>query len=121
MLRSLYVQNYAIIDEVEMLFGPGFNVITGETGAGKSILLGALNLIRGGRADTKVLYDQDKKCIVEAIFDIKPELLKKLERIDGLEINIDEVKIRREISSTGRSRAYVNDENVRLQDLKQLQ
>ncbi|MFT4566833.1 MAG: DNA repair protein RecN (Recombination protein N) [Saprospiraceae bacterium] len=120
MLRSLYVQNYAIIDEVEMLFGPGFNVITGETGAGKSILLGALNLIRGGRADTKVLYDQDKKCIVEAIFIIKPEVLKKIELIDGLDINVTEVKIRREISSTGRSRAFVNDQNVRLQDLKQL-
>jgi len=120
MLQSLYVQNYAIIDEVEMLFGAGFNVITGETGAGKSILLGALNLIRGGRSDTKVLYDQDKKCIVEAVFEIKKDLQKKLQGINELEIIGSEVKIRREISSTGRSRAYVNDTNVRLHDLKLL-
>ena len=120
MLRSLYVQNYAIIDEVSMVFSQGFNVITGETGAGKSILLGALNLIRGGRADTKVLYDQEKKCIVEAIFDIKPELIKKIRYVTEFAINTSEVKIRREISSTGRSRAFVNDTNVRLQDLKQI-
>ncbi|MEL6390125.1 MAG: AAA family ATPase, partial [Bacteroidota bacterium] len=66
MLKRLVVQNYAIINHVSLDFVSGFNVITGETGAGKSILLGALNLIRGGRADTKVLYDRNVKCIVEA-------------------------------------------------------
>lgn len=120
MLRSLYVQNYAIIDQVEMRFGPGFNVITGETGAGKSILLGALNLIRGGRADTKVLYDQDKKCIVEAIFEVPADLLKRFGGYEGLNIDTPELKIKREISSTGKSRASINDSYVRLQDIKLL-
>ena len=74
MLQSLYIKNYAIIDEVQMTFGPGFNVITGETGAGKSILLGALNLINGVRADTKMLYDEEAKCIVEASFQISSDI-----------------------------------------------
>ena len=80
MLKSLFVQNYAIIDKVQLDFISGFNVITGETGAGKSILLGALSLIQGGRADTRVLYDQDVKCVVEATFSIGPKDLAQLKK-----------------------------------------
>jgi DNA repair protein RecN (Recombination protein N) len=76
MLQSLKVNNYAIIDNLEINFSEGFNIITGETGAGKSILIGALGLIMGNRADTKVLFDLEKKCIVEAYFDIKAYDLK---------------------------------------------
>ena len=70
MLKSLHISNYALIDVIDINFSSGFNVITGETGAGKSIILGALSLILGGRADTKVLRNTSKKAIVEAIFDI---------------------------------------------------
>lgn len=118
MLQSLFVQNYAIIDEVLLDFGGGFNVITGETGAGKSILLGALHLIRGGRADTKVLYDQSKKCIVEASMEVSKKTLKELKKLTpDVELN-SELKIRREIGSTGRSRAFLNGNPIKIQDLK---
>jgi DNA repair protein RecN (Recombination protein N) len=70
MLQRLLIQNYAIIDEIQIKFSPGLNIITGETGAGKSILVGALNLILGERADTGVLMNKEKKCIVEGIFSI---------------------------------------------------
>ena len=120
MLKSLYIKNYAIIDEVRLNFESGYNVITGETGAGKSILLGALKLIDGVRADTKVLYDQDAKCIVEATFDLPTSLIKRIaEKIDA-DFDDTEVVIRREISSTGKSRAFANDTPVRLSDIKQV-
>jgi len=70
MIKRLLIRNYAIIDELEMDFSTGLTIITGETGAGKSILLGALGLVMGQRADTKALYRQDEKCVVEAVFDV---------------------------------------------------
>ena len=118
MLKSLYIKNYAIIDEVQLDFERGFNVITGETGAGKSILLGALKLIDGVRADTKVLYDQQAKCIVEAAFECTKELIGQLQALVDVDFDDNEVVIRREISSTGKSRAFVNDTPVRLTDIK---
>jgi len=120
MLKSLYIKNYAIIDEVRLDFESGFNVITGETGAGKSILLGALKLIDGVRADTKVLYDQQAKCIVEAAFECTKELIGQLQPLVDVDFDDNEVVIRREISSTGKSRAFVNDTPVRLTDIKAL-
>ena len=120
MLKSLYIKNYAIIDEVQLDFESGFNVITGETGAGKSILLGALKLIDGDRADTKVLYDQDAKCIVEATFELSADLILELQEKVDVDFDDQEVVIRREISSTGKSRAFANDTPVRLVDIKVL-
>ena len=78
MLKQLHISNYALIDELEVCFEKGFNVITGETGAGKSILLGALSFALGDRADTSVLYDKEKKCVVEAKFELDDNSLKPL-------------------------------------------
>ncbi len=119
MLNNLYIKNYAIIKEIDIPFGHGLNVITGETGAGKSIIMGALQLILGQRADTKVLYDPDHKCIVEASINIADYKLKKFFTDEDLEYD-DELIIRREISSSGRSRAFINDSPVNLDVLKEL-
>ena len=119
MLRRLYIQNYAIIDEIDIVFSGKLNVITGETGAGKSILMGALSLILGNRADTGVLLNREKKCVIEGVFDIihKKDIrdFLKQEDLDPA----DELLIRREIASTGKSRAFVNDIPVNLEQLRQ--
>ena len=123
MLKNLYIHNYAIIDEISIDFSSRLNVITGETGAGKSILMGALSLILGERADTSVLLNREKKCIVEGNFasENKPELKKLLQEND-LEGEEDsgELVIRREISVNGKSRAFVNDIPVNLDLLRQV-
>lgn len=119
MLKSISIQNYALIDEVHIGFHQGFSVITGETGAGKSILLGALGLILGNRADQKAIKNPDKKCIVEGEFTIDQIDLKAFFRANDLDY--DELTIlRREISSSGKSRAFINDSPVSLQTLKEL-
>lgn len=120
MLSQLYIQNYAIIEELTLNLGDNLNIITGETGAGKSILTGALSLILGSRSDSKVLYDQSKKCIVEATFtDNNNKVLNYLKQQE-IEVEDDEVIIRRIISTSGKSRAFINDEPVRLTQLKEL-
>ena len=118
MLKKLHIQNYAIIDEIEIDFSSKLNIITGETGAGKSILVGALSLILGDRADTSVLMDRDKKCFVEGIFSIdqKEEVKSFLKEAD-LDVD-EEVVIRREINTNGKSRAFVNDTPVNLEQLR---
>ena len=120
MLKKLYVQNYAIIDEIEIDFSSKLNIITGETGAGKSILIGALSLILGDRADTTVLMNREKKCVVEGIFVIAqkkdPRTFLKENDLDPEE----EVVIRREINVSGKSRAFVNDTPVNLDQLRVL-
>ena len=120
MLRSLHVQNYAIIEEITIDFSSQLNIITGETGAGKSIVMGALSLILGDRADTTVLLSRDKKCFVEGSFIIKG----KNEVYEFLKENDldseDELVIRREITANGKSRAFVNDTPVNLSQLQQL-
>ncbi|MBC7828174.1 MAG: DNA repair protein RecN [Chitinophagaceae bacterium] len=118
MLKKLYIQNYAIIDEIEIDFSAKLNVITGETGAGKSILMGALSLILGDRADTNVLMNRDKKCFVEGAFstDQKQEVKIFLKEND-LDAD-EEVVIRREINTNGKSRAFVNDTPVNLDQLR---
>ena len=118
MLKKLHIQNYAIIDELEMDFPGHLNIITGETGAGKSILMGALSLILGDRADSAVLMNREKKCFVEGVFSTDQ---KKDVRIFLKENDLDpdeEVVIRREISTNGKSRAFVNDTPVNLEQLR---
>ncbi|MGE0089116.1 MAG: DNA repair protein RecN [Bacteroidales bacterium] len=119
MLQSLYIQNYALINELEIDFKNGLNIITGETGAGKSILLGALSLILGQRADTTVLKDKSKKCFVEAKFLINKFETKEFFRINELDYD-DITIIRREITDTGKSRAFINDTPVNISVLKDL-
>ncbi len=119
MLRKLTISNYVIIDHLEIDFSASLNMITGETGAGKSILLGALSLILGQRADSKVLHTAGKKCVVEAVFQIKKHKLQSF--FEAHELDYDDTTIvRREISESGKSRAFVNDTPVNLQALKDL-
>lgn len=118
MLRKLVIQNYAIIDEISIGFSPKLNMITGETGAGKSILMGALSLILGERADSSVLVNAQKKCFIEGFFTIdnKKEVLAFLAAND-LDID-EELVVRREIAANGKSRAFINDTPATLQQLK---
>ena len=110
MIQSLYIKNYVLIDELEMQFSRGFTTITGETGAGKSILMGALSLILGTRADTSVLKLKDAKCIVEGAFLPGKELRSLFE---ASELDYEELTtIRREIAPGGKSRAFINDTPV---------
>lgn len=120
MLRKLSIQNYAIIDELQVSFSDGLNIITGETGAGKSILMGALNLILGQRADSSVLQDKEKKCIIEGQFSVQQN-----NKITAFftENDLDsekEILIRREIASNGKSRSFINDTPVNLSQVKEL-
>ncbi len=119
MLKRLEIQNYAIIESLELDLTKGLTIVTGETGAGKSILLGALGLIMGKRADTKVLYEAEKKCVVEAVFDISEYSLKSIFEDEGLDYE-EETIIRRVISPNGKSRAFINDEPANLSVLKAL-
>ena len=116
MLKNLYIHNYAIIDELNNDFSPQMNVITGETGAGKSILMGALSLILGERADTSVLLNREKKCIVEGNFIAEKSVVLKtlLSEHDLEDGGADDIVIRREIAVNGKSRAFVNDTPVNL-------
>lgn len=119
MLRRLEIKNYAIIENLELELQNGLSIITGETGAGKSILLGAIGLIMGNRADSKVLYEKDQKAVVEATFDISKYDLKPWFHKQEMDYD-DEVIIRRVISPNGKSRAFLNDEPTNLSALKSL-
>ena len=119
MLQSLCIQNYALINELEINFNRGLNIITGETGAGKSILLGALSLILGQRADTSVLKDKSKKCFVEAEFSIDRYNIKDFFVSNDIDYD-NATTIRREIANNGKSRAFINDTPVNLSVLKSL-
>ncbi len=119
MIKSLLIKNYALIQHLKMNPSPHFNTVTGETGAGKSIILGALGLLLGNRADTKVLFEEEKKCVIEGTFDISTQHLQ--EHFESLELDYqDETIIRREISSTGKSRAFINDTPVILGVMKSI-
>lgn len=119
MLKRLHIRNYALIDEIEIQFSKHLTIITGETGAGKSILLGALGLVMGERADSKVFYNDAEKCVVEAEFDVSAYELKFFFEENELDYD-DEVVIRREVSPAGKSRAFVNDTPVNNQVLQRL-
>ncbi len=120
MLRKLQIQHYAIIDAIEIDFSPQLNIITGETGAGKSILMGALSLILGNRADSSVLMYADKKCIIEGFFTVshKPAVVQFLAN-NELDLE-EELVLRREISPNGKSRAFINDTPATLQQMREL-
>ncbi|MBA2249520.1 MAG: DNA repair protein RecN [Chitinophagaceae bacterium] len=123
MLQQLSIENYAIIDKIRIDFEEGMNIITGETGAGKSILTGALSLILGERADGSVLQHKDKKCIVEGTFKTNRSSIKKFlaeNEMDAENEKDDEIVIRREIAPNGKSRAFINDTPVNLMQLKTL-
>lgn len=116
MLETIYIKNYAIIDSLEIDWSKGMTVITGETGAGKSILIGAIQFVLGARADSKVLRNPDMKCIVEIKFGSLQNKNEQLKNLDFLD-SYDEVLIRREIAPGGKSRTFVNDTPVVLADL----
>lgn len=119
MLKHLTIKNYALIRHLELEPSALLNVITGETGAGKSIMLGALGLLKGNRADTKVLWDENEKCVTEGVFEIKDYRLKGFFKAEDLDYN-DTTIIRREISPGGKSRAFINDTPVTLDVMKKL-
>lgn len=119
MLQVLKVKNFTLIDDVELRFGGGMNIITGETGAGKSILVGALGLALGNRADTSSLRDKDKKCVIEVTFDISKYQLEEL--FASLDLDFDSQTIfRREINANGKSRSFINDTPTTLSVLQQV-
>lgn len=119
MLQKLAINNYALIDNLEISFGDGLNILTGETGAGKSIILGALSLILGQRAESRYFFNQQKKCVIEGSFKIAEFHLKAFFEDNELDYEA-ETLLRREISSDGKSRAFINDTPVNLTALKQL-
>src|SRR5665213_279025 len=119
MLQKLSISNYALIDNLEISFGGGLNILTGETGAGKSIILGALSLILGQRAESRYFFNQQKKCVIEGTFKIGAFHLKQFFDENDLDYEAETV-LRREISADGKSRAFVNDTPVNLNALKAL-
>jgi len=119
MLQKLSISNYALIDDLEISFDKGLNILTGETGAGKSIILGALSLILGQRAESRYFFNQQKKCVIEGTFKIAGFHLKHFFEDNDLDYEAETV-LRREISADGKSRAFVNDTPVNLNSLKAL-
>ncbi len=120
MLESLFIQNYALIDTLDIRFGPGFSVITGETGAGKSIILGAIGLLLGQRADSKSIKSGMPKCVVEAVFDLSSRDMRDFFERNDLEFDGKGCTVRREITASGKSRAFINDTPAPLSRLKEL-
>ena len=118
MLKKLNVQNYALIDQLELHFGKGMNIITGETGAGKSVLMGALGLLLGDRTDSSSLLDKTRKCVIEGEFHVSSNVKKFLEASE-LDAE-DELIIHREINKDGKSRSFINDTPVNLSQLREL-
>lgn len=120
MLHSLHINHYALIDRLDIDFTEGYSVITGETGAGKSIILGALGLLLGQRADAKAIKSGEKKCSVEGSFQIEGLHLEQLFQENDIDFDSEECIIRREVSATGKSRAFINDTPVSLNTLKSI-
>ncbi len=120
MLKQLYISNFTLIDTLDIKFNPGFSVITGETGAGKSIILGAIGLLLGQRADTKAIKTGSSKCVIEAHFDLSRYGLKYFFDNNDIEYDDTDCIIRRELAASGKSRAFINDTPVALALLKEL-
>ena len=120
MLQSIFIQNYALIDKLDIAFEPGFSVITGETGAGKSIILGAIGLLLGQRADVKAIRNGATKCIVEAKFNIASYGMEEFFKANDIEYDSEECIIRREVNINGKSRAFINDTPASLSQMKVL-
>ena len=120
MLKHLYIKNYALIDQLDIELHPGFSVITGETGAGKSIILGAIGLLLGQRADAKTLKTGADKCVIEAHFDLSRYQMQTFFDDNDIEYEANDCIIRRELTAAGKSRAFINDTPVQLTMLKEL-
>ena len=120
MLKQLYIKNFTLIDELNITFNSGFSVITGETGAGKSIILGAINLLLGQRADSKAIKTGENKCIIEAHFKVKGYGMEAFFELNEIDYDPEDCILRREISSNGKSRAFINDTPVSLTTLREL-
>lgn len=120
MLKQLHIQNFTLIDELDINFHPGFSVITGETGAGKSIILGAIGLLKGNRADTKLIRSGKDKCLIEAHFDVSKYNLLHFFEDNDIDDDATDCIVRREIYSSGKSRAFINDTPVPLATMKEL-
>lgn len=120
MLTQLYIKNFALIDTLDMMFKPGFSVITGETGAGKSIILGAINLLLGQRADSKQIKKGCDKCIIEAHFDLSRYGMKPFFEENDIEFDAPDTILRRELTKTGKSRSFINDTPVPLSTMRLL-
>lgn len=120
MLKYLHISNYALISDLQMAFEPGFSVITGETGAGKSIIIGALSLILGQRADSRAIKEGEQKCVIEASFDITGYGLEAFFQENELDYDAANCLVRRELTAAGKSRAFVNDTPVPLAQLREL-
>ncbi len=120
MLRQLYIRNFTLIDELDIEFHSGFSVITGETGAGKSIILGAIGLLLGNRADSKAIKKDAAKCIIEAHFDLSKYGMESFFTENDIEMDLEDTIIRRELTAAGKSRAFINDTPVSLNELRQL-
>ena len=120
MLKSLFIRNFVLIDSLDIKFDKGFSVITGETGAGKSIILGALSLVLGQRADGKSIKKGSEKCVIEAVFDVSRYKLEEFFLTNDLEYDAEICILRRELFASGKSRAFVNDSPVPLSVVKEL-
>ena len=120
MLKQLYIKNYTLIDELDIPFHPGFSVITGETGAGKSIILGALSLLLGQRADSKTIKQGADRCVIEARFDLSRYQLEDFFTQNDIDYDATDCILRRELTAAGKSRAFVNDTPVALNVIRQL-
>ncbi|WP_277045747.1 DNA repair protein RecN [Prevotella multiformis] len=120
MLKHLYIKNFTLIDQLDIEFRPGFSVITGETGAGKSIILGAIGLLLGNRADSKLIKQGEKKCTIEAHFDLSNYGFEAFFEAHDIDFEPEDTIIRRELTATGKSRAFVNDTPVSLQMMRTL-
>ena len=117
MLQSISIVNFALIDDIQSDFGPQLNVVTGETGSGKSIVIDALSLVLGARADLSAVRDASKKCIVEVVFDLSKSSFRSI--FDELEVDFEvETILRREILPSGKSRSFINDTPVQLDKLR---
>lgn len=120
MLKSLFIRNFVLIDNLDIQFDNGFSVITGETGAGKSIILGALSLVLGQRADGKSIKNGSEKCVIEAVFDISTYKLEEFFQTNDLEYDPEVCILRRELFISGKSRAFINDSPVSLMVVREL-
>ena len=120
MLKSIIIRNFALVESVEVDFASGFSVITGETGAGKSVFLGAIAMMLGQRSDVKSIREGADRCVIEGHFDISSFSLQSFFEENELDYCADDCIIRRELSSTGRSRAFINDTPVSAALLKEL-
>ena len=120
MLKQLYIKNFTLIDELDIQLHPGFSVITGDTGAGKSIILGAIGLLLGNRADTKSIKSGRDRCIIEAHFDLSKYQMQAFFDDNDIDYDASDTIIRRELTAAGKSRAFINDTPVPLTRMREL-